>query len=93
MLSKWPPAQKRRFVKFVTGSDRLPPRGTEVITLQMAYAEIGRRRPGQKNSTLGMLPQAHTCFNELVLPPAHSKAQLLDVLQKAIVHGVGFGSA
>ena len=68
VLSKWPPAQKRRFVKFVTGSDRLPPRGTEVITLQMAYAEIGRRRPGQKNSTLGMLPQAHTCDNLLELP-------------------------
>ena len=65
VLEKWPPAEKRRFVKFVTGSDRLPPSGSEVITIQMAYAGIGR---SSAKLTLGMLPQAHTCDNLLELP-------------------------
>lgn len=68
VLGRWTPADKRRFVKFVTGSDRLPPRGTEVITLQVAQAEIGRRAGRRQNATLGMLPQAHTCDNLLELP-------------------------
>ena len=63
VLEAWPPREKRRFVKFVTGSDRLPPPGGEVISLQAPMVEL---RAG--TSLLGMLPQAHTCDNLLELP-------------------------
>ena len=53
MLGAWAPAEKRRFVKFVTGSARLPALGSEVMTVQVAYAEIG----ASARATLGMLPQ------------------------------------
>ena len=62
VLDRWSASEKRRFVKFVTGSDRLPPSGTEVITLQTAFVDERR------GASLGMLPQAHTCDNLLELP-------------------------
>ena len=64
VVEAWPPAEKRAFVKFVTGSDRLPPARTEVLSLQAAYTGV---RGGPK-AELGVLPQAHTCDNVLELP-------------------------
>ena len=64
VLEGWGGADKRRFVKFVTGSDRLPAPGSEVITVQLAHAEIGTA----PKVTLGTLPQAHTCDNLVRVP-------------------------
>jgi hypothetical protein len=65
VLEQWEPREKRRFVKFVTGADRLPPAGGEVISLQLPFVDVRSRRRGLM---LGMLPQAHTCDNLLELP-------------------------
>ena len=57
VLEEWPPAEAAICRVCDLDSDRLPPSGSEVITIQMAYAGIGERA----KLTLGMLPQAHTC--------------------------------
>ena len=50
--------QKRKFLKFVTGSDRVPIRGLSAIKLVVS------RAGGDSNR----LPSAHTCFDHLLLP-------------------------
>lgn len=65
VLEKWPPAQQRRFVEFVTGSARLPLPGSELLKIQAPFVAVGA---AEHAATLGMLPQAHTCDNLLELP-------------------------
>jgi len=64
LLDGWPVAAKRKLVKFATGSERLPPPGTEVLAVQL----LDESAMGGGAATLGMLPQAHTCDNLLELP-------------------------
>ena len=82
VLEAWPPREKRRFVRFVTGTERLPPAGSEVITIQSPMVDdddygggggagggrAGGGGGGASSHLLGMLPQAHTCDNVLELP-------------------------
>ena len=57
---------KRRFLFFVTGSDRSPVRGLESLNMVI-------ERHGDKDQ---MIPSAHTCFNHLLLPHYSSKSIL-----------------
>ena len=57
--------KKRKLLQFITGVDRLPIAGTEMIKIEMpfmAYSEDEHKK------TLMMMPQAHTCDNILELP-------------------------
>ena len=65
VLDGWKPAQKRRLLKFATGSERLPAPGTELLSVQMVFSTVGAAELGWH---AGMLPQAHTCDNVLELP-------------------------
>jgi hypothetical protein len=65
VLSAWPPQQHRAFVRFVTGTDRLPAPGTEVLTISSPFVAYNTAQQAQM---LGMLPQAHTCSNTLEMP-------------------------
>ena len=65
VLEGWAPADKLAFIKFCTGSDRLPAPGTEVLSVQMPFTPIGQVETA---AMAQMLPQAHTCDNILELP-------------------------
>jgi hypothetical protein len=65
VIDAWAPQQKRQFLRFVTGVDRLPAPGSENLVVELpfvAYGLDGHRK------TLMTLPQAHTCSNTLELP-------------------------
>jgi uncharacterized membrane protein YgcG len=62
VVDGWAPPAKRRLVHFITGSERLPAPGSELITITPASTEA------DESALLGMLPQAHTCDNLLELP-------------------------
>ena len=57
--------QKRKFLAFVTGSDRWPLKGAEALQFEMPFVALGRDEWGIQ---LGMLPQSHTCSNTLEIP-------------------------
>ena len=61
----WSVPEKRDFVKFVTGSDRLPLPGSEHMRIQLPFAPLNEQEHHQQ---LQRLPQAHTCDNVLELP-------------------------
>lgn len=73
--------QKRLFLRFVTGSDRIPIGGMSKLKFIIA-------RNGADSEKL---PTAHTCFNVLLLPDYGNKEKLKERLFKAITYCEGFG--
>lgn len=73
--------QKKKFLLFLTGSDRIPILGMETIKVIIQPTQGGER----------YLPVAHTCFNILDLPTYDDKQTLKDKLVLAIEHTQGFG--
>jgi hypothetical protein len=65
VLASWPRDRQLQFLHFVTGSDRLPLPGSELLKLEAPFVAFGA---AQHAAQLGMLPQAHTCDNLLELP-------------------------
>jgi ubiquitin-protein ligase E3 A len=74
---------QRRFLKYVTGSDRVPIKG--LSSLKMVI-----QRNGEDSVRL---PTALTCFSRLLLPEYANKDKLEDRLALALEHGKGFGLA
>lgn len=72
---------QRKFLLFVTGSDRVPVGGTGEMTFKVT----------RSSGNIDDLPEAHTCFNQLVLPPYQSRSQLSKKLTIAIANAEGFG--
>ncbi|KAI9591935.1 hypothetical protein BDF19DRAFT_246119 [Syncephalis fuscata] len=75
------PEQQREFLRFVTASDRTPPRG-----LQDVRFSIQRNGPDTDR-----LPSAYTCFGRLLLPEYNSVEKLQEKLIIAIHNYAGFG--
>eukprot|EP00798_Chlamydomonas_sp_ICE-L_P023306 gene23306-30543_t len=73
--------EKKRFLKFFTGSDRAPIGGLGSLKCVV-------QRDGTDS---GKLPTSHTCFNTLLLPEYASKAKLASLLKLAIMNSEGFG--
>ncbi|CAF2034825.1 unnamed protein product [Rotaria magnacalcarata] len=73
--------QKRKFLRFTTGSDRIPIGGLARLKLI-----ISRNGPDTDR-----LPTAHTCFNALLLPDYSSIEKLQEKLSIAIDNAEGFG--
>jgi ubiquitin-protein ligase E3 A len=73
--------QKKKFLSFVTGSDRAPIEG-----LGSLHLKIARNGPDSDR-----LMTASTCFNYLLLPEYDSKEKLLKMLHLAINNAEGFG--
>jgi len=71
---------KRKFLLFLTGSDRIPVRGMESVKMTI-----------QRTSDTSFLPVAHTCFNLLDLPEYGTKEKLKFKLSQAIQQTKGFG--
>merc|ERR1711974_4160 len=73
--------EKRHFLAFVTGSDRVPIRGLE--TLRITIAKNG--------SDDAQYPTSHTCFSVLLLPQYSSDRVLEERLATALQYHQGFG--
>ncbi|QDZ23575.1 ubiquitin-protein ligase [Chloropicon primus] len=65
VLDSWPKDKKLCFVKFVTGSDRLPLPNTELIKIELPFFAFSDH---DHKNLLKTLPQAHTCENLLEIP-------------------------
>ncbi|XP_058120620.1 probable E3 ubiquitin-protein ligase HERC4 isoform X2 [Anopheles coustani] len=74
-----PLEEKKNFLLFLTGCDRIPILGMKAIKI------IIQRTPDDK-----FLPVAHTCFNLLDLPPYQTKERLKYKLLQAIQQTQGF---
>lgn len=74
-------AQQKQVLLFTTGSDRIPVGGMSEMIFKISC---------WKGYT-HMLPQAHTCFNQLVLPPYPDKETLRKKMLIAISNSEGFG--
>ena len=73
-------AEKRNFLLFLSGSDRIPFVGMKAVAMTI-----------QRTSDVSYLPVAHTCFNLLDLPEYATREKLSYKLKKAIRHFEGFG--
>nr|XP_053648254.1 probable E3 ubiquitin-protein ligase HECTD2 [Cherax quadricarinatus] len=81
VVSEMPVEQQKLFLLFTTGSDRIPVGGMSEMVFKISCWR------GHTH----MLPQAHTCFNQLVLPPYDSKDVLKNKLYIALANAEGFG--
>jgi len=59
------PAEKRQLLLFITGVARLPPRGSEQLTIEMPFFPMGLE---EHRKNLQLIPTSHTCDNILELP-------------------------
>ncbi|CEP01414.1 unnamed protein product (mitochondrion) [Plasmodiophora brassicae] len=75
--------QKRRFLSFCTGSDRVPINGLGSLRVPFIIARNG----GDSDR----LPTSHTCFNHLLLPAYSTLGKLRERLLTAIQNSEGFG--
>ncbi|RZF44954.1 hypothetical protein LSTR_LSTR001915 [Laodelphax striatellus] len=72
---------QKKFLLFTTGSDRVPVGGMGEMTFKITKLS---NKPNN-------LPEAHTCFNQLVLPQYESQDILCEKLIIAISNAEGFG--
>jgi hypothetical protein len=87
ILNEFTAEQKKRFLFFVTGTDRAPVGGLSEVRLRVVNG--GR---GDLSNTASMpLPSSRTCFATLVLPLYPSKQILKEKLLIAIENAEGFG--
>ncbi|KAJ2880532.1 putative E3 ubiquitin-protein ligase [Coemansia aciculifera] len=82
VLREMEPGERRLFLAFVTGSDRLPTVAAN-SQLKLKVVLLG--------ADSGRLPIAHTCFNQLGLWMYRSKDELRDKLAMALNESEGFG--
>lgn len=73
--------EAKKFLFFVTGSDRSPLRGLKQLNFEITSTALDDMR----------IPSAHTCFNSLILPRYSSKDILRKKILAAIDHREGFG--
>ena len=71
---------KKNFLTFVTGTDRVPIDGLKSLKFNI-----------QRHSNTNNLPTAHTCFNVLLLPEYETQAQLEKNMKLILEHNQGFG--
>jgi len=72
---------KKKFLEFCTGSDRVPIAGLSTIKFTIS----------KNGSDQSKLPTSHTCFNHLLLPAYTTREQCQRMLMLAIQNSKGFG--
>ena len=99
ILKNFTTKQKRKFLRFTTGSDRAPYVlffFLFLIRQRIKYFSIGglarlRLIISRNGPDTDRLPTAHTCFNALLLPDYSSLEKLQEKLSIAIDNAEGFG--
>ena len=77
----WTQAERRLVLKFATGSSRVPLDGFDpAFTITRSCSASGA----------SALPTAHTCFNQLVLPPYENVDELQQKIMLAVSNAGGF---
>jgi len=75
--------KKRKLLRFVSGSDRVPIRGLSDVRLVV-------QRNGPDSD---LLPSSRTCFEVLLLPDyGDNEAKMRERLELALAHDLGFGT-
>lgn len=82
IIEEYSDQMKRKFLSFVTGTDRLPAVEGSEISLKIFCQ-------GEEDSE--MLPVGRTCFNQLCLYRYSSKQKLESKLSTAVLESEGFG--
>ncbi|ESA43584.1 hypothetical protein GE21DRAFT_3134 [Neurospora crassa] len=75
------PADQRKLLLFITGSDRIPAGGAAALSIRIACL----------GEDCGRYPTARTCFNSLALWKYGSRERLKEVLWTAVLESEGFG--
>ncbi|OHT05278.1 hypothetical protein TRFO_27040 [Tritrichomonas foetus] len=86
VLTEFDNSQKSLFVKFITGSERLPIGGLASLQPQLAVA---KRIDDSVDNPDDSLPSVMTCTNYFKLPPCSSKKMMKEKILKAITEGQG----
>ncbi|RWS26545.1 putative E3 ubiquitin-protein ligase HECTD2-like protein [Leptotrombidium deliense] len=81
ILKSFSPELQKQFLRFATGSDRVPVGGMSEMTFKISAF----------NRNTEMLPISHTCFNQLVMPRYKDRDTLREKLVIAISNAEGFG--
>merc|ERR1712224_1103617 len=83
VISEMVVEERAKVLAFTCGSSRLPATGFSELkpafTVQVVSAPVDH------------LPHAHTCANELCIPPYHSRGDLEEKLRRAVDLDSGFG--
>jgi E3 ubiquitin-protein ligase HECTD2 len=82
-FSKLDSGGQKKFLSFVTGSDRIPATGVSTMSFKIT------KLPSY--GTNAKLPVAHTCFNELCLYDYKTKEELCTKMNISISESEGFG--
>ena len=80
MLKSLSVEEKKGFLVFCTGSDRVPLEGLKSLNFMI-----------QKHANSSHLPTAHTCFNVFLLPEYETKELLRKNIDFIIKNKQGFG--
>ncbi|KIV99513.1 uncharacterized protein PV09_08819 [Verruconis gallopava] len=77
--------ERRRILRFITGTDRLPPAGIVNLVIKISRQQM---KKGEYR-----YPSARTCFNQILLPDCFEKQSIFDkVFKNALdMAGTGFG--
>lgn len=86
IMCEFTDAERRQFLKFVTGSPRLPVGG---LSRMVPRLTIVKKSPESGNSPDAYLPSVMTCANYLKLPDYSSKEVMRERLLTAINEGQG----
>ena len=81
LISELSHSEQRRFLQFVTGSDRVPAGGLSLLKVQIQHS----------NESDLSLPTSHSCFNLVDLPLYTSREQLKEKVLRALEYSEGFG--
>ena len=88
VVSDFDEVQKRRLLRFVTGSAGVPVGGFARLLGNDGKISLFTLQPVESDAAVdtevALLPRAHTCFNRLDLPSYRSKQQLREVLTHVI---------
>jgi E3 ubiquitin-protein ligase TRIP12 len=86
VMSQFKPTEQREFLKFITGSPRLPVGGLKALNPKLT---VVRKTPEFGNTADAYLPSAMTCANYLKLPDYSSKDVMIQKLKLAMTEGQG----
>lgn len=86
VLTEFDNDQKSLFVKFITGSERLPIGGLASLQPKLAVA---KRIDNSVQNPDDSLPSVMTCTNYFKLPPYSSKVTMKEKILMAITEGQG----
>ncbi|XP_072851401.2 putative E3 ubiquitin-protein ligase HECTD2 isoform X2 [Pogona vitticeps] len=81
VVLEFPLELQKKLLHFATGSDRVPVGGMADLNFKISKSE----------ASTNWLPIAHTCFNQLCLPPYKTKKELKEKLTIGISNAEGFG--